>query len=489
MGGGAMLVMAGLMTYMIATKDDKDDSDNERTGAVATQSITISTDNLVPLTFQMSAATVDICYSRSPSQFANEVNLLDPAFVDKMKALGFNRMLKFADGAIANVSHIVLPPGVGKGYNGLRSDYKSDKDFAEAMGGVLANTGWKSDFFLKTTDFIRAVGVPDDVVLNPNDSWEQNKYRITNSQGEYIFLGSEEVTSEEPRTWNPSQYLTWAKATRDSIVRNFSGKKLIVDQGQIYMGTPKNLKWRKEITPTTLTGMYGADCYLQLNDVMKFTLNMDSNAMKVSYYFDTLIPVYIDSFKRSFPGWKWVVGENHIVDAREGSEPYFIINKNMVGAYAWGRFYQTFISNQDLITSAVQMELKKYGDPGEVNTKVITMLNSLLKPGSNVSTLTLSQMPGCNGVSINNIAQPKTHSVLITNNSDATYTLTKVIVGIKNRSPEFKTQRMYASTWDGICIRDSVSSSTITILPKSVSITTFTTGTTAQVPTVESKLK
>lgn len=481
MGGGAMLVMAGLMTYMIATKDN---SENAKVAATATQSITISTDNLVPLTFQMSAATVDICYSRSPSQFANEVNLLDPAFVDKMKALGFNRMLKFADGAISNVSHIVLAPAIGKGYNGLRSDYKSDKDFAEAMGGVLAQTGWKSDFFLKTTDFVRAVAVPDDVVLNPNDTWEQNKYRIANSSGEYIFLGSEELSSKEPRTWTASQYIEWAKPTIDSINRYFPGKKIVADQGQLYTSNSPTLKWRKGVTPSTLPGVGYADCYLQGNDALKLSLNLDSNILKIDNLCDNLLPMYVDSFKRSFPGWKWIIGELHFVDAREGSEDLQFLNKNMVGVYWWFSMYIELIKQQALIPAAVQMELKKYGDPKENNTKAITMLNSFLKPGYNVTTLTLENMAGCSGVSINNIAQPKSHSILIKNNSGSTYTLTKVIVNGKAKSPVVTQIRIYASTWDGVVTKDTVTSSTITILPKSGSVLSFTIGT-----TVPSKIK
>lgn len=487
MGGGAMLVMAGLMTYMFATKDD-DDSTNEKTGATALQPvINISTQTPDSLIFQMSAATVDICYKREPT-VGLERDLLEPVFFNDTKALGFNRMLKLADGAIANVSHIALTPAIGKGYNGKSSDFRTQAEFEAAMGGVLYQT-WTTDWFQRTSEYIRVLGLPDDVVLNPNDTWAQNKYRIENSQGEYIFFGSEEVSAEIPRSWTPAQYLAWAKTTRDSVKKYYPNKKLIADQGQIYTGTPKNLKWRKEITPTTLTGMYGADCYLQLNDVMKFTLNMDSNAMKVSYYFDTLIPVYIDSFKRSFPGWKWVVGENHIVDAREGSEPYFIINKNMVGCVAWARFYQTFLTNQDLFSSAVQMELKKYIDPNEVNSKVIKMLNSLLKPGWRVTDVTFENMSGCVGVSIRNVATPKKHAILISNSSASTYIVPKVKIDGQGKSPAFTVQRMYTSdaTWSNtIVLRDSITAETITILPKSVNIISFTTGST---PTVESKIK
>lgn len=473
-----MVVMMALIMYAIMRVQNKSETETQRSEATALQPvININTSTPDSLIFQMSVATVDICYKREP-KVGLERDLLEPIFFNDTKALGFNRMLKFADGAIANVSHVAITPAIGKGYNGRVSDFKTTADYDNAMNGVLKQT-WSSDWFTKTTEYTRAIGVPDDVVLNPNDTWKDNKYRIDNSQGEYIFMGSEEVTAEAPLAWTPSQYLAWAKVTRDSIKKYYPNKKLIADQGQIYKGAPKDLKWRREITPTSLTGMYGADCYLQLNDVMKFTLNMDSNAMKVSYYFDTLIPVYIDSFKRSFPGWKWVVGENLIVDAREGSEPYFIINKNMVGCVSWSRFYTMYLNNQDLFTSAVQMELKKYITPTDVNSKIITMLNTLLKPGWRVTDVTFENMAGVSGSSIRNITTPKKHAILITNESASTYTLPKVFIDGQGKSPAFTVNRMYTSdqTWSNPNVtRDSITAETITILPKSVSIITFQTG-------------
>lgn len=469
-----LLAAMGLVMFGIMRVQDNSESSVEKLAATALQPvINISTETPDSLIFQMSAASVDICYSRSPL-IANEV-VFDSAFVAKMKALGFNRLLKYSDGAIANVNHIVLDSN-GKGYNGLRSDFPSDAAFKDAMGGVLWQQNWKSDFFLKTTDLIRAIGVPDDVVLNPNDSWLQNKYRIENSQGEYVFLGSEEVTSNTPRTWTAGQYLSWAKPIVDSIKKYFPNKKIIADQGQLYTGAVSTLKWRRDITPTTLPGIYGTDCYLQVNDVMKFTFNMDSNAMKVTAFFDSIIPLQIDSFKRSFPGWKWVVGEIHIVDARVESEPYTPINRNMVGVFAWGKFYTMFITNQELIPAAIQMELKKYINPDENNTKIITMLNTLLKPGYNVTDLTLENMTGCSGASIRNITEPKKHAILITNESASTYTLPKVVIDGKNKSPNFTVTNISAPTWDGVVISDTTTAETITILPKSVSIISFTTG-------------
>lgn len=474
-GIGAMtLMVGGMVTYMAVTS-----SSNKTSIGVPIPAITINNEGAKPLTFQMSAATVDICYVKAPS-LHTERNLTDPTFLENLKALGLTRVLNFADGSISNLCYpSITTPTTGHGYNARVTDFTSQKEFDEYGNGVFKDqTKWASDFLTKTLELTRTMGWKSDAVLNKKNTWAENKFIIDNSTGEYIKLCSEVVTT----SWGWQDYLNWANRTKDSIKKYYglysetttSGKKVIIDEPVLYKFNKQSTDWRANINPASIPGVYGADVYWQIDDQVSFTANQDSNLIKSKLFFDSIVPAQIAQFQTEFPGWKIIAGEFQIEDNREGNTIY--VRDNMVEAFTFAGFFKMFIANQDVQPMGIYMSLRGLIDPANVKTQSFTILNKLLNPAYNVSTLTLTAMDGCDGVVLNN---DKDYLMMIRNTSHSTYTLSSVKIKTKTKTPAvWKIQRQYASDLSGAVTRDSVSSSTLTILPVSLNVISFNTATT-----------
>lgn len=458
---GIGLLLGG--TWLFNREPDSESVERTSSTTTTNQSISISTASDVPLTFEMGTATVDIQFIKKQGQMIDK-DLLDPVWLANTKALGFTRAVNFSDGSISNYAYCAVPPSVGKGYNGKVSDFPNQREFDEWGGGVL-KTVFSHDFFDKSVEFTRAWGVKSDVVLNKKETWAQHKYKIDNSTGEYIFLGAEVVTTD----WSYGQYLTWAKKTRDSIVKYYgTTKKIICDQALLYKSNRKSLEWRTYITPTSFTGVYGADAYFQVDDLMRFTSNQDSNILKIRHYFDSIVPDQIVQFQQEWPGWKMIIGETLIEDTREGNIIY--VNKAITGVYCWGRFYETFIKNQEVIPYAVQMSMKAVDVPTDNNTRIISLLNTLLNPNRKRSQVTFNGLEGCTGASVH---EGKAHVILINNWSRNTYTLDQVQIDGKKKTPDFTAIHHTSATWNSEVVRDTVTTTTFQIKP-GVTVLNFT---------------
>lgn len=448
----------------------------ERVTPPTTQSeISISTKDAVPLTFQFSTATVDMQYGKNQRQGFFDVDMADPNFIAKQKAFGFNRTICFADGSITNNAYpFINPTTSGKGYNARRSDFGTQKEFDEAMGGILAATTITKDFFSVTVDFCKAVGIPMDVALNKKETWAESKYKIERSTGEYVLLNSETVSykNADGNAWTPAQYITWAKKTIDSIRKYFPTKRVVVDQALLYKNNRQSLDWRQQITPTTLTGVWGADVYWQLDDQLNYTANQDSNMLKTTRFFDSIVPAQIAQFQREFPGWKIFAGECLIEDRREGNIIY--VNNNMSEVFSWFYYYKMFIENQAIQPIAIQMSLKNLQNPTDSRSQTIPMLNKLFQGSNKVTDVTFTNMTGLDGVGVMSSANPTKHTLLIANTSPNTYTIQNIKLNGKTHSTLFQVQRQYGASYSSTPTRDSVTSTTLTILPISLNVVTFT---------------
>lgn len=238
------------------------------------------------------------------------------------------------------------------------------------------------------------------------------------------------------------------------------------------------MEWRKEINPTSLSGIYGADVYWQIDDQVFFGRNQDSNLVKVKYFFDSIVPAQITQFQTLFPGWKIFAGECQIDDNREENTVY--VRDNMVECAAWSYFFKSWIENQDIQPIAVQMSLKGIDVDDTPRHLSFKILNRLLKPNYNVSQLVLTNMDGCEGIAVNDGTATTKHTILITNTSPNTYTLTKVRINDKGKSATFNIQRQYSTDWSSPVTTDSIVSTTITIFPISTNVITFDTNAPAE---------
>lgn len=484
--GGMVLGLGvmGMLGYMVVKKQPSTEA--EKSAAAPKPEIIITTKNAIPLTFQLSTATEDICFKRQPKDKA-EINLLDPVFLAYNKWLGFTRAMKFSDGSISTYAYPdINTPSTGHGYNGKESDFPTRLEWQEWGGGVLYYI-FPSDFFNKTTEFTNALGVKSDVALNKKNTWAQNKYLIDNSTGEYIKLASEVITLKAPVEMSASQYIAWANSTKDSIKKyyglysesNPTGKKLIVDEPVLYKINPKATDWRRDVNPTSIPEVYGGDVYWQVDDQVSYTPNQDSNLIKSRLFFDSIVPAQIAQFQSEFPGWKIIAGEVQLEDNRESNIVY--VKNNMVEAWTWAAMFQMFIENQAIQPMGIQMSLKNLQKPEDVRPQSIAMLNKLLNPSFKVTAVEFKEMAGVDGLSLNNSSNVKEHTLLIRNTSNVTYTFTKVTIDGKPKTPStYKIQRQYSDNWSNVVTRDSTSSSTLIILPISVSVVTFTTGTGSQ---------
>lgn len=464
-GVGMAILAGGMAITYVATKPDKS---AERESIVPAQSINISTSGEVPLTFQFSTATADIQYLKTPKN-AQERNLLDPVWLAQMRSYGFQRAILFSDGSIANYAY-PNTTGTGKGYNAKQSDFYTEAEFRDWGNGVLV-AAWQSDFHTKTIDFINAWGIPCDVVLNKKNTWAQNKWLIDRCTGEYIKLAGEVLaTNAEPDQWTWEDYLSWAKKTRDSIVKYYgTTKKIIADEPVIYKASRAAVEWRYEINPTTLTGMYGADSYFQIDpDILNFTANQDSNVIRAKNYFDSVVPAQIAQFQREFPGWKMIIGETLIEDNRDGNVIH--VNKNIVGVYIWSEFFRVFIKNQATIPFAVQMSLRNMSDPLDNHVKIISRLNKLLVPTRKVTTVTFTGLEGCTGWSAH---EGKAHYVAINNSSRNTYSLPEIFVNGGRKTPTYTAIHYTSTDWYSVVQIDSTVSESYDIKP-GVTILNFT---------------
>lgn len=464
----AGLTIIGIGTY-VAVNDTGSES-SEKVATTPTYAINISSTGEVPLTFQMSTATVDICYIGNPQKPPlRERNLLVEPWLSQQKALGFNRACVFADGSIAQVSHIAMPPAIGKGYNGNPADFNYDmKEYAEAMGGALV-ADWKTDFFPNTVAFVKALGIPCDVTLNKRDSWEVNKYRIDQTGAEYIFLWSE-VKILDSETWQG--YLTWCQQMRDSVTKYYgTSKKLIADQPNLFQNDKKSVAWRANINPTSLTGIFGADVYWQVDDQVHYTANQDSNIIRSRLYMDSIMPAQINQFRTLFPGWQMVCGQTQLEDRREPNILY--ITNTIVGDITWGGLYETFIENQSIEPMAIQETMKNCSDPANPTTQILTLLNSTLKPGRNVTSLSFTGMPDCTGYSLRWGDPKKNHCVVINNWSRATYTLSEIMFDGKRKTPVVTAIHHTSLSWRDAIVIDTTVSETFSI-PPGVTVLNYT---------------
>lgn len=458
------------MTYNAVTKEPS----GEKTATTPAQSINITTDGEVPLIFQMSSATVDVQITKRQGTWV-ERNLLDSVWLVQQKAVGFNRAAIFGDGSIAQCSHVVLPPGIGHGYNGRQSDFPTYKEFAEAQNGCLI-INFPNDFFTKTLAFTNALGIPADVTLNKRDTWKENKYRIDQTGAEYIFLWSE-VKILPGESWQ--SYLVWAKQMRDSISKyyglysetNPTGKKLIADEPNMFQGDRKSVEWRLNINPTSLTGIYAGEDYWQSGDQAGYTPNMDSNIVRVRYYLDSIMTKEMAEFKRIFPGWKLIAGQVQPEDRRE-DKPKYILN-TIVGDMFWSGIYEVFVENQTFQPMAVQESMKNCSDPNDPTTKILTLLNSTLKPDRKVTTLTFTGMPDCTGYALRFGNPLKSHCVVINNWSRATYTLSQIMVNGNKKTPVVTAIHHTSLSWRDAIQIDTTISETFSI-PPGVTVLNYT---------------
>lgn len=471
-GVGMAILAGGMAITYVATKPD---TSAERESIVPAQSINISTTGEVPLTFQMSSATVDICYKKQQGRLV-DVDVLDPEFIAHNRSLGFQRKKIFSDGAITNVSHVALPPAFGHGYNGRRSDFPNltQAEFELEMGGVLA-ANFDVDFWTKTIEFCRALGLPVDISINYNDTWAENKYRIETANPEYILFGSENVSSKVPAAHTWQQHLEWCKQTRDSINKYFPGKKLVSDASLLYRNDRKSKDWQ-QINPTNLTGFWGADVYWQLDDQVHYNKNEDSNIIKTKIFFDSIAPAQIAQFQSLYPTWKIYPGEVLIVDnaldnvVGGGEVLGSQVNKNIVGVYTWGRMYEMFLKNQAIQPLAVQMALRALQDSSENNTKIISRLNSLLVPTRKVTSMTFTGLEGCTGASMR---EGKSHWILINNSSLNTYSFPEIYVNGGRKTPTYTAIHYTSVDWYSVVQVDSTVSESYDIKP-GVTILNFT---------------
>lgn len=455
---GAGLVILGVGTY-VAVNDTG--SEERTTSTTPLQSVNISSEGEVPLTFQMSTSTVDICFTGNPSSGRERLLLVEP-WLSEQKALGFQRAAIHGDGSISQVSHVAIPPAIGHGYNGRQSDFKTYAEFKECMNGVLVQP-WVSDFFPSTVAFVNALGIPADVTLNKRDTWKENKYRIDQTGAEYIFLWSEvKILDQYGETWK--NYLPWAKQMRDSINKYYTGKKIIADEPNIFQGDRVSLEWRANINPTSLAGIYGADNYWQSGDQAGYTSNQDSNILRVRNYLEVTMPAQMTEFKRLFPGWKMIAGQVQPEDRRD-SQPIYIINYIAADLF-WSGMYESCVENQDFQPMAIQQAMKNCSDPDNTTTRILTLLNSTLKPGSKVTKLSFTGMPDCTGYSLRYGSPPKNHVVVINNWSRATYALSEIQFDGKKKTPTVTAIHHTSDTWGSQPIkRDTTVSETFTIVP------------------------
>lgn len=476
----AAIVAVGLIFGISRSPDES----SERTSTTPQAQINLTTAGETPLIFQISTATVDICYTGSASS-GREKNLLLEPFLSEQRALGFNRAMIFADGSVMQCSHIAMPPAIGHGYNGNPKDFPTIQEYNEAMGGALARN-WSGDFFTNTVAFIRAVGIPMDVTLNKRDTWKQNKYRIDSTKAEYIKLWSEvKILKDTNGEWQ--NYLKWAIATTDSIKKYYglwsittpNGKKVIADEPNIYQKDKKSMVWRANINPTSLTGIYGADNYWQTGDQNNYTANQDSNIIRVRHYFDTLMPQQMAQFKSLFPNWKMFAGQVQIEDRRD-EKPIYVTN-TIVGSYAWGRMYQSFIENQDFQPIGVQQSMKNCSDPTTNATKILTLLNTILKPDRKVVQIAFTGMEGVTGAAVHNA---KSYTVLLNNYSRNTYSLPNIWIDGKKKVPTFTTTSHTSADWYSPVVIETSTADDYTV-PPGVTILTFTLGNS----TAESRIK
>lgn len=431
--------------------------------------ITITTAGEVPLIFEMATATVDIQYIQ---RTMTERDLTNPEIIAEVKALGFQRLWNFGDIALMNYAY-ANATGTGSGYNGKRTDFPTPKGetFESYEGGVL-NKIWPHDWLDYTLEFGRAVGVKNDVCLNKKETWAECDHKIRNSTGEYIKFSSETTTMG----WTWQQYLTWATKIRDSITKyHGTTKKLIADEPNMLKGGKPAAEWRKNVNPTTLTGFYGGRVYWQWKDQMGASLNQDSNILLMKVFFDDSIPSQIASFQRLFPGWKIFATEIVIVDNREGNEDYQFINKSITGIYCWGRYYESFIKYQDIQPVAVQMSLKGLLDATAANTRIITLMNTLLKPDRKVVTIAFTNMEGVTGSALRFGNNSKSYALLINNSSLNTYSLSNFQIDAKKKSPTVTTIHHTATNWQSPITIDTTVSESYSI-PPGVSVLNFTLG-------------
>lgn len=453
-----MMVVMGVGGMYFMTKDDS--ASKKSSATTPAQSINISTDGEVPLTFQMSSATVDLCFIGAPNK-VKERNLLDPTWILQQKAVGFGRIDVLGDGTISQPTHVVLPPATGKGYNGNPADFATPQLYRDWNGGVLVQN-WSKDFFIHTFRFGRALGVPMDVTLNKRETWKQCKYRIDSTGAQYIKLWSEvRLIKDTSGTW--SSYLKWANSMRDSIKKHFglysadnpNGKKIIADEPNIFQMDKSSAVWRSNVTPTTLTQIYGGDNYWHMDDQMDFTANMDSNIIRIKYYFDSLMTKQMRTFQTLFPNWKMIAGQVQLED-RDSANTLYITN-TCVGDAAWGMFYESFVKNQEFQPKAIQESMRNCSDPESPTTKILTLLNSTLKQGSNVMKLSFTGMPDCSGYALRYGSPQKNHIVVINNLSRATYPLSELWFDTKKKTPTVTAIHHTSLSWrDAIQIDTTV---------------------------------
>lgn len=459
------LIGGGTGTYFISQPSTTKTSSEVTT---LEQRIDVTTTDS-PLVISVGTNLVDICFQGT--QKKKERDLLDPSFQKLQSGLGFMRGAYPSVGFISVYNHYKSSGGTG--YNFVQSNFPSKKDYENYAGGVCC--GWNFDFATNSKEFTESLGIPCDICLNiKNGSWKEDKAFIDAFNPEYIYLQSE---SNIDKTWSIDGYIKSAKPIRDSIMKYYPTKKIVIDCAPVFKEDRNSLEWNKKLYPAFAT-QYGGRFYILGDYQETYTGNQDSNVIRVNDFIDNVMVRDMGEFRKVFPGWKMCVGQMLTEENRalDGSEIRTHINGGIVGILLWGRIYETIIKNQDLIPVAYQMSDKNLvsGDSSDVNYQVIKLLNQFIKSGKTLNKVAFQGMTGLTGVEV---SDGKKHFLLINNSSKTSYTLQNLYLdSVKTRREMvFTTKSQYSQDWKSDIKNTTITTTgTFTVPQCSVSVLSFT---------------